>query len=116
VISGYRLRRSAEFQLVRAERRGAADAVLRLQVRPNQLGHPRFGISISKRLGGAVERNLVRRRLRAAAASEASSIGGFDLVLIPQSAARTASFQDLAIALGRTLEKSGVRAAVGRAG
>lgn len=109
MISGYRLRKSAEFELVRAERRGVTDAVLRLQVRPNQLAHPRFGISVSKRLGGAVERNLLRRRLRAASAAEAPSLGGFDLVVVPKPAAGNASYQELTAALRRALSRAGVR-------
>jgi ribonuclease P protein component len=31
---------------------------------PNQLGHPRVGISTSNKLGGAVIRNKIRRQIR----------------------------------------------------
>jgi ribonuclease P protein component len=31
---------------------------------PNDLGHPRLGLSVSKRVGNAVARNRVKRRLR----------------------------------------------------
>ncbi len=109
VNSRYRLRNSADFERVRSERRGVVDPLLRLQVRPNDLGHPRMGISVSRRLGGAVERNLIRRRLRAAAASEMCSLGAFDLVMIPSPAAASSSYQQLAATVSRTLQRAGVR-------
>ncbi|MHB1525861.1 MAG: ribonuclease P protein component [Candidatus Dormibacteria bacterium] len=107
--SRYRLRHSAEFQRVRSARRGVVDPLLRLQVRPNEFGHPRLGISVSRRLGGAVQRNLIRRRLRAAAAGEVSSLGAFDLVLIPSPAAASSSFQELSATVTRAFRRAGVR-------
>ncbi|EQD38167.1 Riibonuclease P, partial [mine drainage metagenome] len=109
VNSRYRLRHSAEFQRVRSARRGVVDPLLRLQVRPNEFGHPRLGISVSRRLGGAVQRNLIRRRLRAAAAGEVSSLGAFDLVLIPSPAAASSSFQELSATVTRAFQRAGVR-------
>ena len=31
---------------------------------PNDLGHPRIGLSVSRKVGGAVTRNRIKRRLR----------------------------------------------------
>jgi len=33
-------------------------------VRPNDVGHPRLGLTASRRVGGAVVRNRLRRRVR----------------------------------------------------
>lgn len=54
-------------------------------------------------------RNLVRRRLRAAARAELSSLGAFDLVMIPAPAAASSSYQQLAATLSRSLQRAGVR-------
>ncbi len=55
-------------------------------------------------------RNLVRRRLRAAAAAELASLLPFDLVLIPAPAAAAHPYRDLAGSLQRNLDRLGVRA------
>ncbi len=108
--SGFRLRRSADFQRVRAERRAVADRLLRVQARPNGLEHPRFGISAGRHLGNAVDRNRVRRRLREAARGELAGLFPYDLVLIPTREAVASPYSALAGSLHHHLERLGVSA------
>lgn len=107
VKTKYRLRHSADFQAVRAERTSAGDGVLRLRVRANYAGHPRVGVVVTKRLGGAVVRNRVRRRLQAAARAQLGAVGAYDVVLTPQPAATTARFETLSASLARALLLAG---------
>ena len=62
------------------------------------LDHPRLGIVAGRRLGGAVTRNRVKRRIRAAA-TEANLDPGSDYVIVPTSAAATVAFVDLVAAI-----------------
>jgi ribonuclease P protein component len=63
-------------------------------VRSNGTETTRFGFSISKRVGNAVVRNRIKRRLREVARS-ASVEEGFDVVIIARQNAATADFASL---------------------
>lgn len=102
-----RLRSSRDFAAVRAERRGAGDPLVRVQVRPRPEGNPRIGFAVSRRVGGAVARNRTRRRLRALCDRELPSMGPVDVVVIPTAAALPATFPELREALHRVLSRAG---------
>jgi ribonuclease P protein component len=55
-----------------------------------------------------VQRNRLRRQLRAAAAERLPTIGPFDVVLLPQPAAVRAGVRELSVSLGRCLAQAGV--------
>jgi ribonuclease P protein component len=59
---GGRLNFAAVFDAKIRETRGP----LMMYAKPNELGHPRLGISISRRVGTAVKRNRIKRLLREA--------------------------------------------------
>ena len=64
---------------------------------PNQLDRPRLGFSVSTKVGGAVVRNAVKRRLREASREwlEAHAGEALDLVVVARSEAARAVFADL---------------------
>jgi ribonuclease P protein component len=69
----------------------------------------RVGISVSKRVGGAVVRNRVKRRIREAVRLRLDSIlPGWDLLFIVRPAAAEATQEDLAGAVERLLSISGI--------
>ena len=93
-----RLKRRKEF-LAAAAGAKASTAGFVLQVRPRgDAGPARFGFTVSKKVGGAVERNRVRRRLREIVRlSAAQSLhGGSDYVMVGRRAALDMSFSRLA--------------------
>lgn len=68
---------------------------------------PRVGLTVTKKLGNAVVRNRIKRRLRAAIAANPSAGFqiGFDYVLIARESAATASFAQLQENLQKALRK-----------
>jgi len=69
----------------------------------------RFGLATGRRIGGAVVRNRVRRRLREALREMASSFQpGWDVLIIARPAIVDADHAALVGALRRTLERGGV--------
>ena len=85
-----RLSRSAEFERVYRQGRSTANRHLVLYAFPNETtDRPRLGLSVSRKVGGAVERNRVKRLLREAfARTEPDLRAGQDVVLVARPAAR----------------------------
>ncbi len=62
----FRLRKTSEFQRVYRKRCSSADGTLIVYVLANDVGHARLGLSVSRKVGGAVVRNRWKRLLREA--------------------------------------------------
>ena len=74
----------------------AANRYLVLYCRPNHLKENRVGITVGKKLGKAVTRNRVRRRLREIYRLHERQIArGYDLVVVSRVRARTADYHQL---------------------
>jgi ribonuclease P protein component len=112
-----RLSRSAEFERVYRQGRSTANRHLVLYSFPNpSVETPRLGLSVSRKVGGAVERNRVKRLLREAfAQAEEGLLPGHDLVVVARPAAgELAEREGLAgvdAALSELIAKAGLRAA-----
>ena len=74
---------------------------------PNQLLYSRFGVVVNSRLGNAVRRNRVKRRLREILRLRQKTLqAGWDLVLIARQPARNAGYWELESACIRLLERA----------
>jgi ribonuclease P protein component len=104
-----RLRTSADFRRVRDHAlRGWPHPLLVLYAAPNDLGRTRIGITVSSRVGNAVVRNKVRRRLREALRVRFDRLApGNDVLVIARPAAARAKWDELTTALDGVLERSG---------
>ncbi|MCA1554265.1 MAG: ribonuclease P protein component, partial [Chloroflexi bacterium] len=87
-----RLKDNEAFQRVYRVGQSWSTPLLILRASPNDLPHSRIGYSTSKRLGKAVVRNRVKRRLREATRARAATLAqGWDLVLIARQPSRDAT-------------------------
>ena len=89
-----RLRKRAEFDAVFSTKVRVSHRELSVAVRDRGDDAPsRWGFAVGSRLGGAVVRNRIKRRLRHIAAQIGGS--GLDIVVIARSGADEASYQML---------------------
>ena len=103
----HRLRKSKDFSVARREGRSWADRTLVLVARRNEGADSRFGFSVSKRVGNAVVRNRVKRRLKEAARVELlpHMETGWDFVVIARKDAAGADYRRLSRSLLRLFRR-----------
>jgi ribonuclease P protein component len=91
-----RLLRSSDFdRTLRSGRRAASD-YLAVFVSDNDLGRPRVGLAVSRKLGNAVVRNRIKRRLRELVRPLVRRAeGGRDVVIVARARAAEAEFARL---------------------
>ena len=88
---------------------GHANGYLVLYARPNRTDTNRVGITASKKLGHAVVRNRIRRRLREVyRRNEDRFAPGWDIVVVARSRCIDADFQKLTQAYLSLAEKAGI--------
>jgi ribonuclease P protein component len=102
-----RMRQRADYLAAAAGAKASAAAfTLQARRRPDQ-GPARVGFTVSKKVGNAVERNRVRRRLReiVRVAAAARMQAGHDYVLIGRRAALALPFERLMAELDGALDR-----------
>ncbi len=105
----YRLRGSARFSEVREKGKSVAHPLAVLVALPNDLPHSRFGFSVSRRIGKAVQRNRAKRLLREAVRLQLSNFApGYDVILIARAPLRDARFADVYDAVAQLARRAGI--------
>ena len=77
-----RLRKNEDFQKLIQKKQSVADDRFVIYYGENDLGHMRIGVSVSKKMGNAVERNLYKRQLRGMLYELCNLSDSSDLVVI----------------------------------
>ena len=100
-----RLRRRTDFDRVFQQGRHNSARLMAVRSVTNELSLSRFAFAIPKRVGGAVVRNRVRRRLREIL-RVSPILEGFDIVISLRPEAAASSFQSLSQELTMLLKRA----------
>jgi ribonuclease P protein component len=102
------LKTTTDFQRVRREGRSWSHPLVVLTACPNDRNETRLGITASKSVGGAVDRNRAKRRLREAMRRKEKESGialGQDIVLIARAPLVKAQWREVVGALNSLMQK-----------
>lgn len=80
-----------------------------LYVAKNRLGTTRIGLTATKKVGGAVQRNRARRVMRAALQEHLSqNVGGYDIILVARGRTPYLKSTQVSRTFSRLLQKAGL--------
>lgn len=109
LASRYRLRLNADFQRVRHEGKTWTHRLIVMSAAPNRRDYSRFGFAASKRVGKAVIRNKVRRRMREVVRLKRQTIrAGWDLIFVARFSAAQATYAQIERAVDDLIKRAGL--------
>lgn len=110
-----KLRKNSEFTTVYERGKTWASELIILKTLSNGLEWNRYGFVAGKRLGKAVVRNRVKRRLREVTRAMPTK-SGWDLVLIARNPAAAANYNELKASVAGLLRRARILAEKGEVG
>ena len=103
------LKKNYEFRRLYSKGRSVVTPLMVVYCRPNGTAGARVGYTVSNKLGNAVTRNRIRRRLREIyRLNQASIEGGLDIVVVARSKAAEADYSQLQKAFLSSCERLGI--------
>jgi ribonuclease P protein component len=103
----YRVRADRRFREIRQRGRSVSNDLLVLCALANDLPYSRFGFAVNSRIGNAVVRNRIKRRLREIMRLCMAGIRpGCDIILIARKPIRSADYHQLETACARLLRRA----------
>ncbi|HWH23540.1 MAG TPA: ribonuclease P protein component [Candidatus Limnocylindria bacterium] len=103
------LRSASDFAALQAGGRSRSHPVLSIRYRRNEGESNRYGISTNRKIGGAVVRNRIRRRLRSILKDlDRRTVVGLDVLIVARPPAASATQAELAAVLESLLRAGGL--------
>jgi ribonuclease P protein component len=103
------LTRAADFATLQRDGAGRSDRYVRVRLVRNGLDRTRFGFSTSRKIGTAVIRNRVRRRLRVIVRDATPRLEqGWDVLVVARPTCAGATYRELAGSIERLLGRAGI--------
>jgi len=113
----FRLTRSTDFRRVRRSGKSFAHPLFVLQLLPNSEESLRIGVLATRSVGGAVQRNRARRRMRACVDEFIPALpSGWDVVFIARAPLLEADFQQIRAAMKMLVVRAGLLQNEGKSG
>ena len=103
---GTSIKLNSDFRRIYSRGKSAVSPCVVVYCRKNRLGTNRFGFTVSKKMGKAVVRNRVRRRLREIMRLNSDRLEqGYDLILVARTHAIEAEYRSLEADVLRCCER-----------
>ena len=105
------LKQNSDFRRAYGRGKSFSDpALVTYVLKNNRAGICRMGITTSKKIGNAVERNRARRIIRAAFRDNLPDIkGGYDFVFVARTRTKFLKSTDVSVIMAKHLAKAGVK-------
>src|SRR5699024_8247682 len=100
------LRKDLDFQRVYKKNNAFYNRDFTVLIKNNGLNHPRLGITVSKKIGKANQRNSLKRKLREILRLNYYSINGVDIKIITKKHTTNFTYDKLKKSLGHVLSKA----------
>ena len=105
----YSLRRNKEFRYVYRRGKSVSDKYFVLIYVKTKTPHLKVGFSVSKKVGNAVCRNKLKRRMKEAFFSMLSDVSKKSLIVfVPRNNANTLEYTQILSSMGKLLKKAGL--------
>ena len=102
----YRVKKSQDFDNIIRKKQSFANRQFVIYYQENKLDHMRLGISVSKKLGKAHERNKLKRYVRESFKTRKDFLKNYDIIIIVRPAAKGLSFLEFGSSIDHVLKKS----------
>lgn len=104
-----RLKKNQEFQQVYRFGRSWVGKYLVLYLKKNEKEYPRFGFTVSKKIGQAVVRNRIKRRMREICRlNYGRFFGGYDLIFVARKKIKGIDYCLVEQEIGKLCKKAGI--------
>lgn len=102
----YRVKKSQDFDNIIRKKQSFANRQFVIYYQENKLDHMRLGISVSKKLGKAHERNRLKRYVRESFKTRKDFLKNYDIIIIVRPAAKGLSFLEFGSSIDHILKRS----------
>lgn len=102
----YRVKKSQDFDNIIRKKQSFANRQFVMYYQENKLDHMRLGISVSKKLGKAHERNRLKRYVRESFKTRKDFLKNYDIIIIVRPAAKGLSFLEFGSSIDHVLKRS----------